>query len=250
MEEYRLTKTYPLRYSDFDFKDELKLSALLAFAQEAAGDSADELGFGYRDLKPRNLGFIIVNTYCEMLRPVKLGQTLSVATWPLPPRHVIFERDYEAFDTEGLCARLASRWCLVNLENFSLLPPDRLGEAHARCPYNPRKAVDAVWKVQKLGENAREVYRMTVRNGHCDHYMHANNTRYADFFLDCFTIEELSSRTVKSFQTVYGKQAKEGSELALYRGDFGDFSVCEARASGETLAQFKVTFDKEKTKEN
>ena len=38
-----------IRYSDVDFKDELSASALLAFAQDAAGTSADELGFGYGD---------------------------------------------------------------------------------------------------------------------------------------------------------------------------------------------------------
>ena len=245
MKEYALTKKYPLRYSDFDFKDELKISALLAFAQEAAGDSADELGFGYKDLKPKKLAFIIVNTYCELLRPVRLGSALTVTTWPLPPRHVIFERQYLAEDKEGVCARLSSRWCLIDLENFSLLPPERLGQAHEACPYNPNKIVEAVWKIPKLGDDAREVYRMSVRNGHCDHYMHANNTRYADFFLDCFTADELSCRMVKCFQVAYGKQAKEGNELVLYRCDYGEFSICEARCKNETVAHFKIVFEGE-----
>ena len=55
-----------IRYSDVDFKDELSASALLAFAQDAAGTSADELGFGYGDLKPLGYGFLIVNTYCDL----------------------------------------------------------------------------------------------------------------------------------------------------------------------------------------
>ena len=63
MSEYCNTTSYYLPYSYFDFKDELKPSSLLDLAQEAATASADELGFGYADLKPKGYGFIIVNSY-------------------------------------------------------------------------------------------------------------------------------------------------------------------------------------------
>ena len=52
MSQYAHFKTYELRYSDFDYKDELRPSSLLGVVQESACLSADELGFGYADLKP------------------------------------------------------------------------------------------------------------------------------------------------------------------------------------------------------
>ena len=88
MSDYCNTTSYYLPYSFFDFKDELKPSALLDLAQESATASADELGFGYADLKPKGYGFIIVNSYCEFRRPVVLGERVTMQTWPLPPRHV------------------------------------------------------------------------------------------------------------------------------------------------------------------
>ncbi len=242
MSDYCHRRSYPLRYTEFDFKDELKLSGLLGIVQEAACTSADELGFGYDALKPRGLGFIIVFTYGEIRRPVKLGDSLTVETWPLPPRHVIFERHYRVLNGAGeLAAALASRWCLVDLNTFALLPPDALGQTHFSCPYRAEKTVEVPgWKIPKLGEDKRECYRMQVRNSDCDHYLHANNTRYADFFLDCFPMDGLKS--VKSFSIAYGKQAKEGSELVFYRRDEGDTSVCEAHCGGELFSQFRVTF--------
>ncbi|MDE6273915.1 MAG: hypothetical protein K2L87_02580, partial [Clostridiales bacterium] len=243
MSEYCNKKSYPLRHSDFDFRDELKPSSLLALVQESAGVSADELGFGYEAMKALGYGFIIVNTYCELDRPVKLGETLTVETWPLPPRHVIFERDYRVLGSGGdICARVASRWCLVDLHEFALLAPDKLGETHANCPYRNEKTVEVPnWKIPKLGEEGREVYRLQIRNDHCDHYLHANNTRYADFFFDCFTMDELSQRRVKSFHIVYGKQAKEGAELVFYRKDCDENTVIiEARCLGEVFTQFRV----------
>ena len=230
-----------MRHTDFDFKDELKFSALLGLLQESAGFSADELGFGYDSLKDRNYAFIIVNTYCKIVRPVRLSEAVTVETWPLPPRHVIFERDYHASVKGETVALAASRWCLVRLDDFSLLTPDKLGKANDDCPYRAEKTAEVPsWKIPKL-TGGREVSRIRIGNSQCDHYLHANNTRYADFFADCFTMEELF-RSVSSFQIAYGKQAKEGTELVFYREDFGNRSVCEARCSGEVFTQFAIEF--------
>ena len=242
MSDYCNTTSYYLPYSFFDFKDELKPSALLDLAQESATASADELGFGYADLKPKGYGFIIVNSYCEFRRPVMLGERVKMQTWPLPPRHVFFERHYRALVEEEEVAAIASRWCLVDLQNFSLLPPEAMGEAHVSCPYRAVKSVQPpTWKIPHV-KDGREVYRMRLGVSHCDHYLHANNTKYADFFFDCFTMDELRARQIRAFQITYGKQAKPGCELSLVREEVQDGAVCEVRCNGETLTQFRVWF--------
>lgn len=245
MEKYSHKREFFLKYSDVDYKDELTACALLSFAQEVACSSADELGFGYEDLKPHNFGFLVVNTYCELLRPIRLGEAITVETWPLPPRHVIFERDYTVRDREGKpCANLASRWCLVDLQLMKLLTADHL-EGHAACPYRNEKSVEvASWKIPPIGEEGRKVYSVTVRPSLCDHYLHANNARYADLFFDCFTMEELTSRRVKAFQISYARQVKEGTELTFYRKDCaGGVVLLEARDSQGITTQFKIVFE-------
>lgn len=242
MSEYCNTTSYYLPYSYFDFKDELKPSSLLDLAQEAATASADELGFGYADLKPEGYGFIIVNSYCEFRRPVMLGERITMQTWPLPPRRVFFERHYRALVGDEEVAAVASRWCLVDLQNFSLLQPEAMGEVHTRCPYRAEKVVQPpAWKIPHV-KDGKEIYRMRVGVSHCDHYLHANNAKYADFFFDCFTMDELRARKIKAFQITYGKQAKPGCELVLVREDTEDGAVCEVRCDGETLTQFRVWF--------
>lgn len=242
MSEYCNTTSYYLPYSYFDFKDELKPSSLLDLAQEAATASADELGFGYADLKPEGYGFIIVNSYCEFRRPVMLGERITMQTWPLPPRRVFFERHYRALVGDEEVAAVASRWCLVDLQSFSLLLPEAMGEAHTRCPYRAEKVVQPpAWKIPHV-KDGKEIYRMRVGVSHCDHYLHANNAKYADFFFDCFTMDELRARKIRAFQITYGKQAKPGCELVLVREDTEDGAVCEVRCDGETLTQLRVWF--------
>lgn len=244
MSVYSHKRSFNLRYTDNDFQDELSVSALLSIVQQTACTSADELGFGYDDLKPKNIGFLVINNYGEIYTQPRIGETVTVETWPLPPRRVFFERHYRVTGDDGRCiSALASRWCMVDLNKFTILPPEALGEVHARCPYRAEKSVEVPsWRIEKLGETGKEAYRMSVRASHCDHYFHANNTRYADFFLDCFSMEELKSRTVKSFSIAYHKQAREGAELSFVRKDAGNTSVLEARCEGETLSQFSVTF--------
>ena len=242
MSEYCNTTSYYLPYSYFDFKDELKPSSLLDLAQEAATASADELGFGYADLKPKGYGFIIVNSYCEFRRPVMLGERITMQTWPLPPRRVFFERHYRALVGDEEVAAVASRWCLVDLQSFSLLLPEAMGEAHTRCPYRAEKVVQPpAWKIPHV-KDGKEIYRMRVGASHCDHYLHANNAKYADFFFDCFTMDELRARKIRAFQITYGKQAKPGCELVLVREDTEDGAVCEVRCDGEALTRLRVWF--------
>ena len=240
---YANFKQYPLRYSDFDFKDELKLSSLLSLAQESAGASADELGFGYSVLKPRSLGFLVVHTYCELRRAVGLGETLTVETWPLPPRHVIFERDYRVTDSAGSeVAAMASRWCLADLNTFSLLPPEALGSAHARCPYRDEKAVEVPkWKLPRISQGD-PVRSLHIENSHTDHYLHDNNAQYADFFLDCFSQEELKKRKISAFQIAYVKQLKAGDTADFFREDGERDCLLEARAGGELCTAMRLYF--------
>ncbi len=244
MKGYCHTDEFKLRYSDLDFKDELKCSAYLAFAQEVASNSAEELNFGYHALKGKGLGFIVVATACKFLRPAREGETLFVDTWPCPPRHVFFERQYRVRAGEEVIALLSSRWCLVDVNDFSLCTGERMGKAHEECPYNAEKCLQVTnWKIPKLGEEGCVIYELTVTSEHCDHYIHANNCRYADFFMGCFTIEELR-RGVEGFRISYVKQAKEGDKLTFVRRDEGEISVCECRRGEELVAQFELTFCK------
>ena len=53
-------------------------------------------------------------------------------------------------------------------------------------------------------------------------------------------MEELSAKRVKAFQITYEKQAKEGSELVLWREDTEDGALCEVRCGETVLSQFRV----------
>lgn len=243
---YMCDLDFSTRYSDFDCYDRLKVSSLLGFMQEGAGISANELGCGSDFLWPKGWGFIVTNNYAEVYKPVRVNEKLHLKTWPLPPRHIIFERHYELFGESGeKVAAAVSRWCLLDLKNKKILPASALTEQdYSR--YNPQKTMDfKSWKIPPVPtEGLSPAFSMRVYGSECDHYMHVNNTRYADFCMNCFSLEYLKTHAVRSFQIVYEEQCVEGDELSFYRIPTGEeeFLIVGAKEGNKQFMRAKIAF--------
>ena len=75
--------------------------------------------------------------------------------------------------------------------------------------------------------------------------MHVNNTRYADYCMNCFSIQELSLWRLRKFSIAYVKQTKEGDVLTYYRkrAEDGGFLVQGFNQLGETVTQAILYFE-------
>jgi len=245
MEKYVHKKEFMAKYSDVDFKDELKPSAMLTFLQEVSCTSADELGFGYEVIKPKNLGFVTCNTYVKIYKPIGI-EGFKISTWPTPPRHVIFERQYKVENSAGeLAAAALSRWCLVNMANFAMLPATTLSDQDYSTYNTDKVCVVSSWKVIPFEEEkAEKRFIINIANSEYDHYMHVNNTRYADYMFNCFSVAELKENAIDSFQINYLKQAHEGDSLTFYRLKESDsaFAIYGLNGTGDIITSGRVSF--------
>lgn len=233
-------------YADFDFQDEIKISSLFTYMQEVAGRHADIMGIGTHFLWPRGWGFIVTNNYLEMFKPVAIDDVLRVKTWPLPPGRAVFERQYEFYNFKGeKVAGAASRWCLLDVKNKRMLSVSELKQMQSdRC--NPQRALNFKdWKIEPFDISERlPSFQMRVHSSEYDHYMHVNNTRYADFVMNCFSVEELSGKKVKSFQISYEEQCIEGETLSFYRCpvDENTFTVIGVKDNGKRFLRSRISF--------
>ncbi len=248
MQKYEHIKEFEVKYCDVDFKDDIKLSAVLSYFEEVAGSSADELGFGYKHLKPKNMTFMLSGICCEFYESVKQGDTVAFKTWPLPPSYVIFGREYEIVspkDGRIMCSA-TSRWCLVDLEDGKILNSKTIGDQDYST-YNISRALEwNHWKIPQFAiEDGELRYSMTVANSEYDHNMHVNNTRYADYCLNCFSVDELKKSFLKRFQISYCKQCREGDCLGFYRKKNADggYTVCGVNEKEETVVLSRFFFE-------
>lgn len=247
MEKYEHNKEFLVKYCDVDFKDELKVSAALAYLEEVACSSADELGFGYAYVKPRGYAFVLSNIYCEFVQPVTLGDRVRIKTWPTPPSHVVFGREYQIFSGNGeLCLNATSRWCLLDIQTAKILKSEAI-DNQDYSTYNTDKLFgDLRWKIPTFNPEEGELkFALTIANSEYDHNMHVNNTRYADYCLNCFSIDELSRMKLKKFMITYVKQVKESETLRFYRKkqDDGSYLVHGFNGAGELVAQSRLCFE-------
>lgn len=239
---YLHKKDYEIRYTDVDFNDNIKLSSLLALMEESACLSADELGFGYAVLQPKNIGFILVNWYVELYNPIKIGDILSVHTWPIVPKKLTVFRDFELFIGSEKVGVATSRWCLVDLATFSMLPTQAVFSE--KREYNDFRSVEFnSWKIPAGEPKEKPDYVKYVSYSDYDHYNHVNNTKYGDLLLDAFAPEELEGKAISSAQVTYVKQCKYGEKLEFYKMPNDDgYYIVEGRVGGETRIQLRVKF--------
>lgn len=247
MERYEHTEEFKVKFCEADFKDELKLSVLLAYLQEAACYSAEELGFGYEYVKARGHAFMVTNVCCSLLRPIALGEKVVVKTWPTPPSHVVFGREYRLLSASGeILVNASSRWCLVDMRT-GRLAQSKVLDNQDYSTYNAEKVLENVrWKLPSFSEAEGELrFSMTVANSEYDNNMHVNNTRYANYCMNCFSVEELSQRRVRSFSISYLRQCREGEVLRFYRkrAEEGGYLVHGFNEPGEAVVRSYIEFE-------
>ncbi|MGN0812688.1 MAG: acyl-[acyl-carrier-protein] thioesterase [Candidatus Coproplasma sp.] len=231
-------RNYNLRYTDVDFKDDLKLSSMLSLLEESACASADELGFGYEVLQPKHIGFVILNWHIELYRAIKLGEVLTVHTWPVKPKRLTVFRDFELYCGDEKVGVAASRWCVVDLKNFKILDPSCA--FNEDMTYNDRRSVEVLnWKIPFVNSE-KCIYSKKVVCSDYDHYNHVNNTKYADFLLDVFSPEEMRGKFIALADVNYQTQCKYGEVLDFYREEQGESSLIEGRVDGQTRVQMRV----------
>ena len=237
---YRNIRNYELRYTDADAYDCLKLSSLLSFLEESACHSADELGFGYKDVAPANIGFILANIYVELSAPIKLGDLITVHTWPLKPTKVIFLRDSEIYTGDKLVGKASARWCMIDTKSCSIAPVSTFFKDDFFDGYNTQRSVEFNnWKIPRI-DGGNPVYSQIVGFSDYDHYFHVNNTKYCDYLMNIFNVEELKGKYVSSVQITYVKQCKAGEKIEFTRAEQDGFYLVEGKVNGDLRVQMRL----------
>ncbi len=247
MQKYRHVQEFKIKYCEVDFKDEVKLSTVLSYLEEVACASGDELGFGYDYIKPRGLAFMISSICCEFYKPMRLGDSVKVATWPTPPTYAVFGREYQIENPSNgeLMLSATSRWCLIDMQSGKIAP-SKVIDNQDYSTYNTDRALSCnQWKIpQFAASDGEEKFSLKIAHSEYDHNMHVNNTRYADYCLNCFSIAELNELRLKGFQISYCKQCKEGDELRFYRKKTSEneYVVWGLNQRQETVVLSRLTF--------
>ena len=219
-------QSYTLSHIHTDRFGRLTPAALLYLVQEVSGDHCHLLGADGDQLG--NLFWAISRTKVEVERLPKLGQTLTLETWPMPTTRVAYPRAVVAKDETGReCFRAISLWVLMDDKTRQMVLPGMSGvEVDGILRGGELSAPRAVPARPMEKTALRTVgYTLLDQNGHM------NNTRYMDWVADLLPSSFHEEHPFKGFTVCYMAEARESDEISLDHDldEAGNLTVCARR---------------------
>ncbi len=117
-------ETFTILSRDCDMKGTWRLSSVLEFMQEAAGAHSLLLGCGREELLRKNIGWVLSRSELHMIRYPRIGEKVTLHTFPMPNRLSFFPRYYVFTDERGeMIGKAGTLWLLLDIETRKMLPP-------------------------------------------------------------------------------------------------------------------------------
>ena len=117
-------ESFTLLTRDCDLKGTWRLSAVLEAMQEAAGAHSLLLGCGRDELLRKNIVWVLSRSELHINRYPRIGERITLHTFPMPNRICFFPRYYVFTDEHGeLIGKAGTLWLLLDTQTRRMLPP-------------------------------------------------------------------------------------------------------------------------------
>ena len=210
----------------------LKLSQMLGYLQDIAGDHSAILGTNQNALMDKNLFWAIIRHRVQITRLPGTGEKLRLETWPMPTTRVAYPRSMVAYDEAGNeLFRTISLWVLMDLDTRSMILPGKSGISVNGTLRGFELEAPAGLVPKPLNSSRPRIVSFTDldRNGHM------NNCRYLDWISDLLPSPFHAQHTLKEFTICYLSEAREGQQLDLHWDFLEDGALrVDAFRHGET----------------
>ena len=202
---------------DTDAAWRLKPASFMNLAQEAAGNHAVFLGFGYDDLIKTNTAWILSRVHVEFIDAPLWREDITLTTWHKGLNRLFFLRDFILTDKGGKeRVKATTSWLVMNLETRRLVRDPGLMEDGTVCTENALET--PADKVQMPKDMEPEhVIDHVVAYSDIDTNAHANNAMYMQWAMDAVGYELTSTRPVKWFTINFNHETKAGDAVSMYR---------------------------------
>ena len=196
----------------------LKPSAMLFFAQEAAGQHCISLGADYETLARRRLFWAVIRQRVQITRLPDRGETIRLETWPMPTTRVAYPRCVVAYDEAGReCFRSMSLWVLMDMDTRAMVLPGRSGVTVEGI----LRGTEPAMPTSLTPAHPTACGKRTVCFTDLDRNGHMNNTRYMDWVADLFPSAFHMERQLRELTLCYFAESLEGDVLDLRREAIG-----------------------------
>lgn len=202
-----------VKYSETDYNHALKPFAMLNYLQDIASQNAEDLGFGYSFITPKNIAWFLLKYRMEFEDYPVAVYDLTLKTQPRGYNKLFAYRDFEFFDGEKLLGRVASVWSLVDISTRSLIPISTGLDNNPKMPPFEKQEDDLVFEKIKPIEKIDIEKEFEVRYNDLDVNKHANNGNYIIWAFEPLSFDFRSAHKIKTLDMVFKKEIKFGEKL-------------------------------------
>lgn len=189
-----------VRYSEVNSDKNLTLASLLDYLQDCSSFQAEDMNIGVDYLASHKISWVLASWEIEILRYPKMGERISVNTWPYGFKGFYGYRNFSITDEAGeILVKANSIWVYMDLE---CMRPVRISEELLEAYRNELEdELDGDWSKGKLKitpeqmEKMEALPRIPVTKNYIDTNHHMNNGKYVQvaeqYLPDNFKVKRL-----------------------------------------------------------
>ena len=197
-----------IRYSELDERGHLRLESLLDYFQDCSTFQSEDMGLGVEYLRQLHMVWVMSSWQIVAERYPKLGETVTVGTFPYEIKAFVGYRNFVMKDGEGKNLAYANTiWSLLDTETGK--PAKPTPEMLEKYVLEPRMEMEYAPRKIRIPEGLREGEPVTVRAHHLDVNHHVNNGQFVRIAMDSLG----SSFQVRQLRAEYKKQVMLGEVL-------------------------------------
>lgn len=207
------TEKITVKYSETEQNLAMKPYALLNFLQDIASKNAEDKGFGYSTIYPKNYAWFLIKYRMEFDEYPFDIQELELTTEPRGYNKLFAFRDFELKKNNKIIARMASQWAIVDVSTRSMIPiANAIGEISGMPPLTKREDDLKYNKITPITDVQLEK-EFEVRYNDLDVNGHANNGNYIVWAFEPLSFDFKNKNQIKTIDMMFKKEAKFEEKL-------------------------------------
>jgi acyl-ACP thioesterase len=207
------TYKYRIEPRDVDATLRVRIYTMGDYILQAAGDDADTLGFGIRDLNSGNSSWVLSRMAVEMSRLPARHEEIAVYTWVSDYGRLVTTRNMVIHDESGTqIGAVVTQWAMIDLATRRALDLSELSNKGTSL-VDREPPIDKPAKIAPFEATLRRPYEVVYSD--IDFNGHVNSMKYLQWMADTMPTELLERAGGMRFDINYIHEATLGQCLSI-----------------------------------
>lgn len=245
---YIYTEIFRIRTSEIDHNKSVHAHSLIQLMQEASMQHTIGLGVSAWDLEPKNITWVLLKMEVNFYHFPKLGDEVTVKTYPTALEGYFTYRDYYVYDAQGvLCASSSSMWTLMDTVARKMV---KIPDEYSTLVFPVDQVLARPSLKLTIPQRVDQEYTLQVNYFHLDWNGHVNNVQIIRMIMESLDPQYLYHHRISKFNIQFKSEAILGQQLHIIHEQISSVEmkhVIKDASSGKELVVAMTSFEQKTT---